>query len=608
MPDVQSTVLEFVNKLRKRKIEGSQATAKCTVELLRSVISQQRVPHSNQASALIDAVKAVGEQLVAANPVELAVGNVVRRVLHIIREEDLSLATAAMAGLDLLDASDDDGEDDNCKGVGYSAMSAAVAAAAARSTLRPPSLQTLLEGTPESAAVPYTSSSGADSESKNVQSTVLEFVNKLRKRKIEGSQATAKCTVELLRSVISQQRVPHSNQASALIDAVKAVGEQLVAANPVELAVGNVVRRVLHIIREEDLSLATAAMAGLDLLDASDDDGEDDNCKGVGYSAMSAAVAAAAARSTLRPPSLQTLLEGTPESAAVPYTSSSGADSESKRVLGLGKFRNCRKRYDSGSSTAGFLCECVLLSYRAADKSSITRKLKHDVIEGVNHLILEISGCHEQIAEQAIEHIHQNEVILTLGSSRTVPEFLCAAKEKKRSFRVFVAEGAPRYQGHLLAKELVARGLQTTVITDSAVFAMISRVNMVIIGAHAVMANGGVIGPVGVNMAALAAKKHAVPFVVLAGSHKLCPLYPHNPEVLLNELRSPSELLDFGEVSDCLDFGAGSGSPLLQVVNPTFDYVPPSLVSLFITDTGGHNPSYMYRLIADYYSADDLVM
>lgn len=37
-----------------------------------------------------------------------------------------------------------------------------------------------------------------------------------------------------------------------------------------------------------------------------------------------------------------------------------------------------------------------------------------------------------------------------------------------------------RYQGHVLAKELVAKGLQATVITDSAVFAMISRVNMVI--------------------------------------------------------------------------------------------------------------------------------
>ncbi|KAG7016634.1 Translation initiation factor eIF-2B subunit beta, partial [Cucurbita argyrosperma subsp. argyrosperma] len=249
-----------------------------------------------------------------------------------------------------------------------------------------------------------------------------------------------------------------------------------------------------------------------------------------------------------------------------------------------------------------------LFSLTAADKSSRSRKLKHDVIEAVNELIQDIATCHEQIAEQAVEHIHQNEVILTLGSSRTVLEFFCAAKEKKRSFRVFVAEGAPRYQGHLLAKELVTRGLQTTLITDSAVFAMISRVNMVIVGAHAVMANGGVMAPVGLNMVALAAKRHAVPFVILAGSHKLCPLYPHNPEVLLNELRSPSELLDFGEFSDCMDFGSKTGSPLLHVVNPTFDYVPPSLVSLFITDTGGHNSSYMYRLIADYYSADDLVI
>uniref|UniRef100_A0A2P2LDV5 Translation initiation factor eIF2B subunit beta n=2 Tax=Rhizophora mucronata TaxID=61149 RepID=A0A2P2LDV5_RHIMU len=409
----------------------------------------------------------------------------------------------------------------------------------------------------------------------DVQALVNDFVLKLRRRKIEGSQATARQTAELLRSVISQQRVPYTNQAGALIDAIRAVGEQLIAANPVELAVGNIVRRVLHIIREEDLSLTTAAIAGLNLPSVSDDDDDDDGER-EDQPVLSAASVAAAARSTLRPPSLQTLLEDRPDSAAIPHTSSSGGDSEGKS--------------------------------KSADKSSRSKKLKHDVIEAVNELIQDIATCHEQIAEQAVEHIHQNEVILTLGSSRTVLEFLCAAKEKKRSFRVFVAEGAPRYQGHLLAKELVTRGLQTTLITDSAVFAMISRVNMVIVGAHAVMANGSVIAPVGLNMVALAAQKHAVPFVVLAGSHKLCPLYPHNPEVLLNELRSPSELLDFGEFSDCLDFGTGSSSPLLHVVNPTFDCVPPKLVSLFITDTGGHNPSYMYRLIADYYSADDLVV
>ncbi|KAI0495698.1 hypothetical protein KFK09_022001 [Dendrobium nobile] len=407
----------------------------------------------------------------------------------------------------------------------------------------------------------------------DVQTLVNDFVLKLKRRKIEGSQASAKQTAELLRSVVSQQRLPYINQATVLLDAVRAVGEQLIAANPVELAVGNIVRRILHIIREEDLTSTASAMEGLSLSANSDDD---DNYEREDHQALSAAAVAAAARSTLRAPSLQTLLEGIPESASAPHPSSSGGDSEGKS--------------------------------KSAERSSRSKKLKHDVIEAINELIQDIETCHEQISEQAVGLIHQNEVILTLGRSRTVKEFLCAANEKKRSFRVFIAEGAPRYLGHVLAKELVAKGLQTTVITDSAVFAMISRVNMVIVGAHAIMANGGVIAPVGINMVALAAQRHAVPFVVVAGSHKLCPLYPHNPEVLLNDFKSPSDLLDFGEFSDCMDFSTSGGSPRLHVVNPAFDFIPSKLVSLFITDTGGHSPSYIYRLIADYYSADDFVV
>ncbi|KAL5663837.1 hypothetical protein ACJX0J_023945, partial [Zea mays] len=393
--------------------------------------------------------------------------------------------------------------------------------------------------------------------------------------KVEGSHAVARQTAELLRSVVSQHRMGSSaNQAATLADAVRAVGEQLIAANPIELAVGNIVRRVLHIIKEEDISSTAVGIEGLSVTVDSDDeyDSEHDD-----RPALSAAVLAAHARNALRAPSLQTLLEDIPVSPAISRTASSTGDSDGK-------------------------------SKSAGDKSS-TRKLKHDVIAAIGDLIDEIDSCYEPISEQAVELIHQNEVILTLGRSRTVKEFLYAAKEKKRSFRVFVAEGAPRYQGHVLAKELVEKGVQTTVITDSAVFAMISRVNMVIVGAHAIMANGGVIAPVGMNMVALAAQRHAVPFVVVAGSHKLCPLYPHNPEVLLNELKSPSDLLDFGEFSDCMNFSTQDGSPLLNVVNPTFDYVPPKLVSLFITDTREWlyellfvfliYPSYMYRLIAD---------
>jgi translation initiation factor 2B subunit (eIF-2B alpha/beta/delta family) len=38
--------------------------------------------------------------------------------------------------------------------------------------------------------------------------------------------------------------------------------------------------------------------------------------------------------------------------------------------------------------------------------------------------------------------------------------------------------------------------IQTTCITDSAVFAMMARANMVVVGAHAVLANGGMLGVV----------------------------------------------------------------------------------------------------------------
>lgn len=404
----------------------------------------------------------------------------------------------------------------------------------------------------------------------DLQVAINDFLLKLQRRQVEGSLDSARLTVLLLRQVVSQQRTPHSGQASTFIEAVKSVGIRLIAANPIELAVGNIVRRVLHIIREEEVSVATGTGAEVEAgLDSDDNDDSDHD----GLPGLSAAALAAASRSALRAPSLHNLLESVPIPSTVVVPSSSGGDSEGKS--------------------------------RSADKNSRGWKLKHAVMEAINELLEDIDNYHAQVAEQALEHIHQNEVILTLGRSRTLLQFLREAK-KKRSFQVFIAEGAPRYQGHTLAKELAAVDLQTTVITDSAVFAMISRVDMVIVGAHAVMANGGVIGPIGLHMVALAAHRHAVPFVVLAGLHKLCPLYPHNPYVLVNEMKPPSQILEFGEMSDCVD--EVLGGPSLHAVNPSFDYIPPELVSLFITDTGGHNPSYVYRLVAEYYSPEDYVL
>jgi len=83
----------------------------------------------------------------------------------------------------------------------------------------------------------------------------------------------------------------------------------------------------LHIIREEDLSSTATATGGLGLTADSDDDPDAEN---EDRPALSAAALVAAARSTLRAPSLQTLLEDIPDSAAFPHASSSGGESEGR--------------------------------------------------------------------------------------------------------------------------------------------------------------------------------------------------------------------------------------------------------------------------------------
>jgi translation initiation factor eIF-2B subunit beta len=125
-----------------------------------------------------------------------------------------------------------------------------------------------------------------------------------------------------------------------------------------------------------------------------------------------------------------------------------------------------------------------------------SNNLKSAFIQAINELIDEIESIYQNIANQAIEHIHSNEIIMTIGKSKTVEEFLRAA-HRKRKFQVIVAEAAPLYGGHEFVINLAKAGIEATLITDSAIFAVMSRVNKVILGTHAVLANGGLIASSG---------------------------------------------------------------------------------------------------------------
>jgi len=79
-------------------------------------------------------------------------------------------------------------------------------------------------------------------------------------------------------------------------------------------------------------------------------------------------------------------------------------------------------------------------------------------------------------------------------------------------------------------------------------------------------------------------------------------MQPFDPEITMNDLKSPADVVDFEALAE---WTSDSCTSQLHVANPAYDYVPPHLISLFITDSGGHAPSYVYRLLAEYYHADD---
>uniref|UniRef100_A0A1Y1MZV8 Translation initiation factor eIF2B subunit beta n=2 Tax=Photinus pyralis TaxID=7054 RepID=A0A1Y1MZV8_PHOPY len=144
------------------------------------------------------------------------------------------------------------------------------------------------------------------------------------------------------------------------------------------------------------------------------------------------------------------------------------------------------------------------------DYSKVLPSLKSSLLDNLAEYKVELESSADNIAAQALEHIHANEIILTVGKSSTVEKFLKYAA-KSRKFQVVVVEAAPRFLGHLMASNLAKNNIETTVIPDSAVFAMMSRVNKVIIGTHTVLANGGLRAESGVHMVALAAKHYSIP-------------------------------------------------------------------------------------------------
>jgi methylthioribose-1-phosphate isomerase len=152
--------------------------------------------------------------------------------------------------------------------------------------------------------------------------------------------------------------------------------------------------------------------------------------------------------------------------------------------------------------------------------------------------------------------------------------------------KLFADETRPLLQGgRLTAWEAARAGVDVTVLTDSMASALMAKgvVDLVIVGADRVAANGDVANKIGTYGVALAARHHGLPFYVAA---------PWSTFDLgaADGSRIPIEERDSGEVGRFA--GTETVPQGVRVWNPAFDITPAHLVTAFISDGGVLKPPY----------------
>ncbi|KAF9246425.1 hypothetical protein BU15DRAFT_85189 [Melanogaster broomeanus] len=317
-----------------------------------------------------------------------------------------------------------------------------------------------------------------------------------------------------------------------LVEVIRSVGRKLVEAQPKEYTVGNTVRKVLHHIREEYHT---------------------------------------ASRGTIAP-------------------------STSKPTFSIAKFvSQGQPRRQTTPQKTSQEARGTLKEDNPDDPDAFARTLMPVLMEAIQDVFDELETVYDNISKNSKDHIHSDEIILTLGQSSTVEAFLKSAAPY-RKYTVIVADTAPSYSGQEMAQSLSSAGISTVLIPDSSIYALMSRINKVILGAHAILANGGMFAITGSLLAATAARAHSTPVVVCAGQFKLTPQW---------NLYHEYGALDFADPSGVLGFEEGDLVDKVDVVNPFYDYVRPEMIDAYVTNDGDHPPSSIYRLIKEAYDDED---
>jgi len=226
---------------------------------------------------------------------------------------------------------------------------------------------------------------------------------------------------------------------------------------------------------------------------------------------------------------------------------------------------------------------------------------KRKLIDRGDQFAQKSQASRAKIAQLADRFIRDGAVVLTHSFSRVVQALLLYAASQGKRFRVIVTEARPgeppnnNNNGYVTAARLQQAQIPVTVIMDSGVGHIMELVDVVLVGAEAIVENGGIINKLGTYQISIVASAFKKPFYVAAESFKFTRMYPLNQSDL-HELMSYTTVSEYTTTSGIDTFVAA------QVEAPKIDYTPPSYITLLFTELGVLTPSAVSdELIKLYY-------
>jgi methylthioribose-1-phosphate isomerase len=187
---------------------------------------------------------------------------------------------------------------------------------------------------------------------------------------------------------------------------------------------------------------------------------------------------------------------------------------------------------------------------------------------------------------------HCNAGSLATAGYGTALGVIRSAWRANRLQRVYADETRPRLQGAKLTTwECLQEGIPVTLIADNMAAHCMQQgtIDVVIVGADRIAANGDTANKIGTYSLAIVAKAHNIPFYVAAPFSTIDFDLPNGSQIPIEE-RDSDEIAQIGKTKIC-----PSG---IEFYNPAFDVTPADLITAIITERGAIKPD---RLI-DYRS------